>query len=246
MLRETLLGKRGIPPILEQLQTLAAARITLHTQVVLCPDINDGPQLERTVSDLAALHPAVQSLAIVPLGLTRHRRGLPQLQPVDSDYARAFIETWGPKAQSVNRHLKTPFLFLADEFYLKGGLPFPPLKEYGDLPQIENGVGLVPLFLRDAGRTVKSARPVGDFRVTVATGVSSFPFVADFLGELGQKTGIDLYPVSRGKPPLRRKRHRQRPGIRGRYRRCAEGCGDRPGAAGPGCDAERRGRDVSG
>ncbi|MBL0224194.1 MAG: DUF512 domain-containing protein [Geobacteraceae bacterium] len=195
-LRETMLGKQGIPSILKQLQVLAAARITLHTQVVLCPGINDGPELERTVTDLAALYPAVQSLAIVPLGLTKHRQRLPQLQPVDSDYARAFIEEWGPKAKTVNRRLKEPFLFLADEFYLKAGLPFPALREYGDLPQIENGVGLVPLFLLDASKTVRSARHLGDLRVTVATGVSSFPFVAEFLAQLGDKTGLTLIPVA--------------------------------------------------
>jgi putative radical SAM enzyme (TIGR03279 family) len=193
-LRQRLLGKQGIPPILEQLQVLAAARITLHTQVVLCPGINDGPELERTVSDLAALYPAVQSLAIVPLGLTRHRRNLPQLRPVDRDYAHGFISEWGPRARALKKRLGEPFLFLADEFYLKAGLPFPNLREYGDLPQIENGVGMVPLFQREATRTVRSARPVGDFRVTVVTGVSSFAFVGEFLSRLGEKTGLTLVP----------------------------------------------------
>lgn len=195
-LRQRMLGKQGIPPILEQLQALAAARITLHTQVVLCPGINDGPELERTVSDLAALYPTVQSLAIVPLGLTRHRQNLPQLKAVDREYAKAFITEWGPRTRTLKKSLGEPFLFLADEFYLKAALPFPNLREYGDLPQIENGVGLVPLFLRDATRTVRTARPVGDFRVTVATGVSSFPFVGDFLARLGQKTGVTLVPVA--------------------------------------------------
>jgi NifB/MoaA-like Fe-S oxidoreductase len=148
------------------------------------------------VLDLADLYPAVQSLAIVPLGLTRHRRNLPKLRAVDSEYARAFISEWGPRAAQLKKQLGRPFLFMADEFYLKAGLPFPPLRDYGDLPQIENGVGLVPLFLRDASRTVKAARPIGDFRVTVATGMSSFAFVADFLHQLGRKTGISFVPVA--------------------------------------------------
>jgi putative radical SAM enzyme (TIGR03279 family) len=191
-----MLGKQSIPPILDQLQVLAAARITLHTQVVLCPGINDGPELERTVSDLAALYPAVLSLAIVPLGLTRHRRNLPQLRGVDRDYATRFISEWGPRTRALKKLLGESFLFLADEFYLKAGLPFPPLREYGDLPQIENGVGMVPLFLREAGRTVRAARPVGDFRVTVVTGVSSVSFVGEFLEKLGEKTGLHIIPVA--------------------------------------------------
>jgi len=195
-LRQQMLGKQGIPPILEQLQVLAAARITLHTQVVLCPGINDGPELERTISDLAALYPAVQSLAIVPLGLTRHRRNLLQLQAVDRQYARSFITAWGPRSRALRKSLGEPILFLADEFYLKAGLSFPPLREYGDLPQIENGVGLVPLFLREAAKAVRSARPLGDFRATVITGVSSFPFIGEFLAQLEKKTGLTLVPVA--------------------------------------------------
>ena len=196
VLRERMLGKKGIPPILEQLRELAGARIALHTQVVLCPGFNDGPELERTVADLADLFPAVQSLAIVPLGLTRHRSGLPDLTPVDSDYARAFITTWEPRTKKLQKRLGEPFLFLADEFYLKAALPFPPLRNYGDLPQIENGVGMVPLFVREAGRVLRSAKPLGDFRATVVTGASSFPFVGEFLAKLGEKTGLTIIPVA--------------------------------------------------
>jgi putative radical SAM enzyme (TIGR03279 family) len=195
-LRRSMLGNRDIPPILEQLRTLAAARISLHTQIVLCPGVNDGPELERTIHDLASLHPAVESVAVVPLGLTAHRRRLPQLSPLDGVYARSFIQTWQPQVTALNKRLGQPFLFLADEFYLKADLPFPPLKEYGVLPQIENGVGLVPLFLRDAALVVRRARPIGDFRVTVATGMSAFGFVAGFLRDLSAKTGLILVPVA--------------------------------------------------
>jgi putative radical SAM enzyme (TIGR03279 family) len=196
VLRQQLLGRAGIPPILEQLERLVAARITLHTQVVLCPGLNDSKELERTVADLAGLHPGVQSLAVVPLGLTRHRRGLPQLTGVDGEYAREFLRTWEPAARALAKRLGQPFLFLADEFYLKAGLPFPPLRSYGDLPQLENGVGMVPLFLRDATRTLRTARQLGSFRVTVVTGVSAFGFVSDFLRHLGEKSGVDIQPLA--------------------------------------------------
>lgn len=195
-LREHLLGKSGIPRILEQLEMLAAARIVMHTQVVLCPGLNDGEELQRTVTELAALYPAVQSLAVVPLGLTAHRRKLPQLTPVDAGYARNFISIWQPQAESLRRKFRQPFLFLADEFYLKAGLPFPPIKEYGDFPQIENGVGMVPLFMVEAARLLKGIRPIGSFRATVVTGVSSFEFVRDFLAQLGEKSGVEIVPLA--------------------------------------------------
>jgi NifB/MoaA-like Fe-S oxidoreductase len=164
--------------------------------VVLCPGINDGAELERTVNDLASLYPAVQSLAIVPLGLTSHRQKLPQLKAVDMEYAKNFITEWGPRARALKKSLGEPFLFLADEFYLKAALPFPNLREYGDLPQIENGVGMVPLFLREAAKTLKSARHLGDFQTTVVTGVSSFQFVGEFLIPLEDKTGLKIVPVA--------------------------------------------------
>jgi putative radical SAM enzyme (TIGR03279 family) len=196
VLRERMLGKSGIPRILEQLQRLAAARIIMHTQIVLCPGLNDGDELQRTVTDLAALYPAVQSVAIVPLGLTSHRRKLPQLTPVDTEYAREFISIWQPQAETLRRKLRKPFLFLADEFYLKAELPFPPIKEYGDFPQIENGVGMVPLFIKEAAWLLKGIRPIGSFRATVVTGVSSLGFVSDFLAQLTNKSGVDIVPLA--------------------------------------------------
>ncbi len=195
-LRERLLGKSGIPPILEQLQKLAAARIIMHTQVVLCPGLNDGEELQRTVEDLAALFPTVQSMAIVPLGLTAHRQKLPSLTPVDAEYARRFIARWQPDSEALRRKLRQPFLFLADEFFLKADLPFPSIKEYGDFPQIENGVGMVPLFKKEAAQVLRRATTVGKFRATVVTGVSSFPFVSDFLENLEEKSGLELVPFA--------------------------------------------------
>ncbi len=190
--RERLLGKQAIPDIMEQLKRLAAAGIALHTQVVLCPDINDGEELRRTVGELAALFPAVQSLAIVPLGLTDHRQNLPPLRPVDREYARGFTAQWQPEAVRLRKKLGQPFLFLADEFFLKGGEPFPPFREYGDFPQVENGVGMVPLFMKDGARALKRVKPVGTFRITVVTGVSSSGFVADFLAQVAEKSGLEI------------------------------------------------------
>jgi putative radical SAM enzyme (TIGR03279 family) len=195
-LRSRLLGKAGIPPILPQLQQLAAARIVMHTQVVLCPGLNDGDELLRTVTELADLYPAVQSLAIVPLGLTTHRATLPRLQPVDAEYAREIIAIWQPHAEVLHKRFSAPFLFLADEFYLKADLPFPAIKEYGGFPQIENGVGMVPLFRREAAHVLRRVRCRGTFRVTVVTGVSAFGFVSNFLEELSGKSGIDIVPVA--------------------------------------------------
>lgn len=190
--RERLLGKTGIPPILEQLKVLAQARIELHTQVVLCPGINDGKILEQTVADLAALYPAVRSLAVVPVGLTENRQRLPQLTQVDSGYAAAFLDSWLPRMRIVNKGLRDAFLQLADEFFIKAGYPFLQLREYGDLPQWENGVGMVAWFLKDAVAVLKRAKPLPVLNVTVITGQSAEGFVGGFLDGLSAKTGCHL------------------------------------------------------
>lgn len=190
--RERLLGRSNIPPILEQLKELARARIEMHTQVVLCPAVNDGAVLEQTVQELAALYPAVRSLAVVPVGLTEHRQRLPELTPVDRSYAAAFLDHWLPRMRHLNRQLGDAFLQLADEFFLKAGYPMPALKEYGDLPQWENGVGMVAWFLKDAAAVLKRARPLPPIRATVVTGQSAVGFVDRFLAELSDKTGCQL------------------------------------------------------
>ncbi|MDD2853643.1 MAG: DUF512 domain-containing protein [Desulfuromonadaceae bacterium] len=193
-LREQLLGKKDIPHILDQLQQLAAANIAMHTQVVLCPGLNDGAELQRTVADLASLFPAVQSVAIVPLGLTAHRTKLPFLTAVDADYAAAFITVWQSEAEQLRKNLGKPFLFLADEFYLKAGVPFPPMRSYGDFPQFENGVGMVPLFIKEAAGVLRRARPLSPVRATVVTGGSAIGFVRDFVMQLAARCGIDIVP----------------------------------------------------
>jgi len=195
-LRERLLGRTDILPILDVMRELAAARIVMHTQIVLCPGLNDGGELARTISDLAGLHPWVESLAIVPVGLTKHRRGLPRLEPVTSSYAEHVIRFWQSEAQRLEKELGGPFLFIADEFFIKAGVPFPPLETYGDLPQIENGVGMIPLFLDEAERVLRRARKGRPVTVTVVTGESPYRYLARFLERLSVKTGATFLPVA--------------------------------------------------
>lgn len=196
LLREQLLGKSGILPILEVMKELAEARITMHAQIVLCPGLNDGEAFARTVEDLALMHPWVSSLAVVPVGLTGHRGKLPALTPLTQGFAASFIGEWGGKSEALADRLGDPFLFLADEFYIKGRIPFPALESYGDLPQLENGVGMIPLFLSEAEQVLEEAEHLGHARITVVTGESPFRYLADFLGRLSEVTGASLIPVA--------------------------------------------------
>ncbi|GAM11594.1 radical SAM superfamily protein [Geobacter sp. OR-1] len=194
--REMLLGKQGLMPILEVMNSLAASGIKMHTQIVLCPGLNDREQLQRTVADLAALFPQVASIAVVPVGLTSHRMGLTPISPVTSEYAASFISEWEPEMRRLAKVCGEPVLFLADEFYLKAGLPFPRIALYGDFPQLENGVGMIPLFRQEAVKVIKLARELGSGDAIIVTGYSAYPVIKEFLAELALKTGLKLGAVA--------------------------------------------------
>ena len=170
-LRRRLLGNPRAPDVLDQMRRLAECGIEMHAQVVFCPGLNDGRHLARTVRDLAALHPAVASVAIVPVGLTGHRAGLADLQAVGGDDARQVLEHIAAWQREFLSRFRSRFIFASDELYLLAGKNFPGADEYEGFPQSENGVGLARLFL---GETDKADfRPAAGLSVTLVTGVSA-------------------------------------------------------------------------
>src|SRR3954468_6155409 len=141
--RAYLLGiDRKRADISEKMQRMIDAGIEIHAQIVLCPTINDGEILRRTIYDLAQLHPHVRSVAIVPLGLTRYLND-PRLTPVTAEFCRETIRQVSIIQRDLKSRLATRFAFLGDEIYLKAGQDVPSRKHYGDCPQIEDGVGMV-------------------------------------------------------------------------------------------------------
>src|SRR5262245_62995337 len=146
-LRHRLLGqprvKRDLLPVMER---LARAGIRMHAQIVLCPDWNDGAQLDRSVHELARLHPGVTSTAVVPVGLTRHRERLPRLRPVSDDEARALVRSIEAWQAEFLASLGTRFVWAADELYLQGGMALPAAHAYEGFSIAEDGIGLVRRF----------------------------------------------------------------------------------------------------
>lgn len=135
--------------IMDRLRTLKAHGLRYHCQVVLCPGWNDGELLMKTLRDLESLRPAAQSVALVPVGLTRWREGLDKIEPYNRDTARQLVETIRPIQADFLRRLGTRFVFPSDEFYCLSGLPLPEDEEYEGYPQVENGVGMLRLFETD-------------------------------------------------------------------------------------------------
>jgi putative radical SAM enzyme (TIGR03279 family) len=145
--RASLLGLRRDDRLLAKLEALVEGYIELHAQIVVVPGYNDGAVLLRTLDDLWRLAPGVASVAVVPVGLTRHRKNLPPLRPVDSALAAELVRTLEPRAQEYRRRCGKYWVYLADELYLLAGLSVPAADRYDGFPQVENGVGLLRRFL---------------------------------------------------------------------------------------------------
>lgn len=190
-LRCRLLGKQ-VAAILPQMQRLVEGAIDLHTQVVVCPGLNDGEQLAQTCADLVALAPGVRSLAVVPVGLTGHRQRLPQLRIHTREEAATLVDWIEAQQVELLQRLATRFIFAADELYLKAGREFPPLEAYEELAQIENGVGLIALFRAHAAEVLAVAAPIALPPVSLVTGVSASHDLQAFASALNQRCGLDL------------------------------------------------------
>lgn len=187
-LRVKMMGNRFAGKSLDILYRFAKAGIKLNCQIVLCRDINDGEELDRTLKDLTSLWPSVQSVAVVPLGLTKYRQGLYPLTGYDSGTARAVVrqlERWGDRCE---QKYGQRICYAADEFYLKAQLPIPPAPFYGDFDQLENGVGLMASLKQEFLDALEDFVPPASARkVTLATGVAAHPFLDTLLDELRQR-----------------------------------------------------------
>ena len=151
-LRRYMLNNKKLQPLMPQLRYLVKNRITLHTQVVLCPEINDGKQLEKTIADLAGLYPQVISLAVVPVGLTRYRDRLPKLRSYNKKEAVEILDYIEELQEHFLKKFGSRFVWPADEFYIRAGRPFPKRYIYEDMPQFENGVGMAREFITGFNR----------------------------------------------------------------------------------------------
>jgi putative radical SAM enzyme (TIGR03279 family) len=190
--------------ISQKLKRLLDAGIEVHGQVVLCPTINDGAVLEKTINDLAAEYPRISSVAIVPLGLTRYNTD-PRLTPVTAEFCQQVTDQLEPIQKKLKTKLGTNFALLGDEFYLKAGRAIPPRSHYGDYPQIEDGVGMVRAFNEEFTKLQRRlARNQTDRIIkrpgTILTGTLFGPVLKQAVDKLNKKIGTDLSvtPITNG------------------------------------------------
>lgn len=194
-LRNRMLGNPRATDIQKELKYFADHRIRMHIQIVVCPGLNDGRELQSTIQDIYRFHPYVSSIAVVPVGLTKHRRM--QLAPMTKETAQKSLDIVNAFQKRFRKKHGEAIVYCADEMYIKAEAPFPLVQEYGELPQIENGVGMVPLFISQA-RKLKIPRSVGKKnRVLTFTGTSFYPYLKKFIGRLAEKEHlpVDVIPV---------------------------------------------------
>ncbi|WP_422444270.1 DUF512 domain-containing protein [Thermoanaerobacterium sp. DL9XJH110] len=185
--------------ILEKLKFLADHGISVHTQLVLCPGINDGKVLDQTLEDLAALWPHVQSIAVVPVGLTKFRKGLFPLRPYTRQEASRILDRVEHFQKKCLARYGTRLAFAADEFYIKADRAIPPYETYEKFYQLENGIGLMALLKKELEYCMRRLPPglAVRRRVAVATGVSAYKFLIKELSPLNAVKNLEykIYPI---------------------------------------------------
>ncbi len=191
--RNTILGNQKAQNVLKEIEFFKEHKIRMHCQIVLSPGFNDGKELERTIRDLYKFYPYVSSIAVVPVGLTEHRKAGPRTRPVEKGDALLALDLIDSFQKRFMKKHGEPIVYGSDEMYIKAGIEFKPLREYGDLPQIENGVGMVPLFLHQS-RRIKVQLDKVTRRFVSFTGTSFLPYLAKFADRLN-KSGFDLHIV---------------------------------------------------
>lgn len=183
--------------ILERLTRFAEAGIDFHAQIVLCPGINDGEILEKTFRELSALYPRCLSVAVVPLGITKHRQKLVDLTPVSDKYCQETIDICEAWRQKCREELGYPLIFLGDEFYIRAQQPIPGVDEYQDFPQMENGIGMVRRFMDSFYAGMNDVQVEPGTSGTLITGTLFGPVlercIADF--NKARNTQIQVVPI---------------------------------------------------
>ncbi|MBR6159836.1 MAG: DUF512 domain-containing protein [Lachnospiraceae bacterium] len=186
-LRCKMLSNRFAGEALKKIRTLYDAGITMNAQIVLCKGVNDGNELKRTLTDLLEYAPVMQSVSVVPVGITKYREGLYPLEPINEDDATealSIIEDIQKKAMEL---YDIHFAHASDEIYILAGVPIPPAEDYDDYPQLENGVGMLRLMsdeYADAYEIVRRAIAEGridpkayKLSFSIATGMLAAPYV---------------------------------------------------------------------
>ena len=190
-LRARLFKNEKAAPILETIKKLIHNDVKIHCQIVVIPGITSGRSLIRTIEDLSQMHPGVQSIGIVPVGKTKHLQGIPS---VTKRMAQSIIKIGHQFHKRFRKRHRRGLVYLADELYIKTGNRIPARSYYDDLPQYENGIGMVRTLLDEIKQIKRIKRTKG--RHLILTGVSAYPFLRILKAKLEPGILVDIEAVN--------------------------------------------------
>jgi putative radical SAM enzyme (TIGR03279 family) len=195
-LRVRLLKNQRAGLIMDQLRFLVENGLEVHTQIVLCPEWNDGQHLSRTLDDLYGLGPGIRTLSVVPVGLTRYNVNRP-VRPLTPEEAEGAVTQVEKVREVASRERKYGWAYAADELFLLAGREIPPANYYDDTALTENGVGAVRQFLDDLDREIRAGLPtLPGRRLRILTGRSMAPFLQARAPRLAAATGAEVQVTS--------------------------------------------------
>lgn len=198
-LREMMLNNRFAGKCYDIMKKFAENDIYMNCQIVLCPGINDGEHLKRSLTDLGNLFPYVNSISVVPVGLTRYREGLCKIEPFTAKTSRETIEFVEKIQKDFLKKYGSRLVYLADEFYINAKMEMPLAEEYEGFPQIENGVGLIASMQEEFDSGLKLVEDKNRSRhISIATGEISYDFIKTLSEKIENKCSgvkIDVYAI---------------------------------------------------
>lgn len=194
-LRRKMLNNKNAGKIMEQIDKFAKNGMNINCQIVLCPGYNDGEELERTISDLGKYCFQIESVSIVPVGISKYRENLAEMTPFTKESAAAVIDTVSAWQKKFRDKVGINFVYLSDEFYITADRPIPDAAHYDGFPQIENGVGLCA-SLREEFEEALKATPDKTVKTekSVATGVIAYEFIKSLTDKLSGEP-IHVYKI---------------------------------------------------
>ena len=196
-LRKKMLNNRYADRIMKQIKMLAAAGITMNCQIVACRDINDGTELDRSIEELTEFYPFINSISVVPVGITSHREGLFPLIPYDKQTANTLLNQVGFWQKKLLGKYSSRIVFPADELYVMAEREFPDCSHYEDFPQIENGVGMIALMKDEFDKSILDMHnkiiKIKNRYISIATGICAEGFIKSLINKLSSKvTGLKV------------------------------------------------------
>ncbi len=198
-LRVEMLKNKNAGKIMDIMRKFSDNGILLNAQIVLCPTINDGAELERTLSDLLSLG-HIRSVSIVPIGKTRYRENLCEIPSVTKKTAKAVLRIVEKWQQEAIKRAGTRLFYASDEFYLKAEEEIPSSENYEGFPQIENGVGLIASMKEEFYRALEDDYQLKKPRkVSIATGEAAYNFIKSIAKEAENKYNnltVDVYKIT--------------------------------------------------